>query len=134
MDKKELLYITCINAQSLLCHHEAIEEMLQEDEIDILCICETWLDTTIEDKFINITNFKVVRCDAGRGAGVCMYVRKDLKITVINPDIDKINNVDDVWIQVQHRKFPSIIVGCVYRHPRALAASFSYLADVFKYV
>ena len=63
-----------------------------------------------------------------------MYVRKDLKITVINPDIDKINSVDDVWIQVQHRKFPSIIVGCVYRHPRALAASFSYLADVFKYV
>ena len=33
---------------------------------------------------------------------------------------------------VQYKKFPSFIIGCVYRHPKALAESFTYLSDVFK--
>ncbi len=29
--------------------------------------------------------------------------------------------MEDVWIKVQRKKFPSIIVGCMYRHPKAPA-------------
>ena len=106
--------------------------MLHENNIDILCVCETWLDTGTDDKFVHIRNFNIVRCDAGRGAGVCIYVRGDLKISVIDTGMDKFDNVEDVWLNIQHKKFPSIIIGCVYRHPKALAASFTYLAEVFK--
>ena len=132
MDKKELLYIECINAQSLLCHFETIEEMLREDEIDILCICETWLDSSLESKYIHIPKFNVTRSDAGRGAGVCIYSRESLKIKVLDTGLDKIVNVEDVWLQVQHKKFSSFIVGCVYRHPKALVESFHYISNVFK--
>ena len=132
MDKKELLYIECINAQSLLSHFDAIESLLYERDIDILCICEIWLKTSVDDKFIYIPNFNVVRCDAGRGGGVCIYYRDTLKIKVLDTGIDNIENVEEIWVQVQRKKFPSFILGCIYRHPKAVAASFSHLSDVFK--
>ena len=127
-----MLYIQCINAQSLLCHFDAIEALLNEGNIDILCICETWLENSVDDKFIHIPTFNVTRFDAGRGSGVCIYYRDSLKIKVLETGLDKIENLEDIWIQVQLKMFPSFIVGCIYRHPKALAASFMYLSDVFK--
>ena len=50
---------------------------------------------------------------------MCIYVRDDLNISVIDTGIDKCDNVEDVWLKVQHKKFPSFIIGCVYRHPKA---------------
>ncbi len=35
---------------------------------------------------------------------------------------------------MQCRKLPTIIIGCVDRHPKALAASFDYIRDVFRMV
>ena len=70
--------------------------MLHENNIDILCACETWLDTCIADKFVHIRNFKIVRCDAGRGAGVCIYINDDLDISVIDTGMDKFDRIEDV--------------------------------------
>ena len=106
--------------------------MLNEDHIDILCVCETWLDSSIDDKFIKIPNFNIVRCDAGRGSGVCIYIREGFRFSTIGTSVDKFEGVEDVWIQVQLRKFPSFVIGCVYRHPKALVASFTYLSNVFR--
>ena len=58
-DKKELLFIECINAQSLLCHFDVIEMLLHDRDIDILCICETWLEPSVDSKFIHIPNYIV---------------------------------------------------------------------------
>ena len=106
--------------------------MLYEENIDILCICETWLDSSIDDKLIYIPDFKIVRCDAGRGSGVCIFIRDSLDFSVLTSGIDKFEDVEDIWIQVQLKKFPSFIIGCVYRHPKAIVASFTYLSDVLK--
>ena len=50
-EKKEILTIYCLNAQSLLCHFNVIELMIRELDIDILCICETWFDSSFEGRF-----------------------------------------------------------------------------------
>ena len=130
-NKREPIVIKSLNARSLLCHFDIIDYLLQESNIDILCICETWLDSNVNDKYIKISNFNVVRCDAGRGAGVCIYIRDGLSFTHICTGVDKVEGVEDVWIQVQFRKFPSFIIGCVYRHPKALVESYVYLSTVF---
>ena len=65
---------------------------------------------------------------------MCIIIRQDFKATVINIGIDRAEGVDDIWVQIQYKKFPSFIVGCIYRHPKATVLSFSYLSDVFKYV
>ena len=129
---KELLVIRYLNARSLLCHFNEIELMLYDNDIDILCICETWLHSCIDNKFIKIPNFNVVRFDMGRGGGSCIFICNSFNVKTISLDIDRADGVDDVWIQVQHKKFPSFIIGCVYRHPGAKAPSFYYLSKVFK--
>ena len=113
---------------------DEIEVMLHDEDIDILCVCETWLDSNIGNNFINIPHFSITRYDTGRGGGSCIIVRDSLSVTAININLDKVEGVDDVWLQIQCKKYPSFIVGCIYRHPKAKVPSFSYLSEIFKYM
>ena len=106
--------------------------MLIERNIDILCISETWLTANIPDSFIHISQYNIYRCDKDRGGGVCIYVRENLKVTQINLNIPRTEGIEDLWISVQCRKLPSIIVGCIYRHPHSPNASFEYLLQSFR--
>ena len=116
-------------------HLEEVELLIKERDLDILCISETWLLPVMQDRFINIPNFNVFRCDQGRGGGVCVYVRDTLKTSNINLEIPKNNvKVEDLWITVQCRHLPSIIVGTIYRHPHALSDSYDYILDVFRHI
>ena len=129
---KDKIKIEHINAQSLQGHMEEINLLINDRCINILCISETWLLPSIESKFINIPNFNVFRQDGGRGGGVCMYVEDSFKCSQIHVSVPKQENVDLLWLDIQSNKFPSFIVGTVYRHPHALAESFEYISDVFK--
>ena len=84
--QKQMLSIIHVNAQSLLCNFNEVELLMNNKEIDILCISETWLTSEILDSYIDIQGFNVFRNDKGRGGGVCMYVRDDLNITKFLPE------------------------------------------------
>ena len=43
-------------------------------------------------------------------------------------------SIKDLWITVQCRKLPAIIIGCIYRHPKASATTFDYIQDVFRLI
>ncbi len=47
------------------------------------------------------TQYNVFRCDNGRGAGVCIYVRDDFKSSPIKLDITRPAGIEDVWLNVQ---------------------------------
>lgn len=97
-----------------------------------MCVSETWLSDVIPRDHIIIPNFTVYRCDDGRSGGVCIYVNKQLKSNVIDLSFSKQLGVEDLWVSVQCRMLPTIIIGCIYRHPKAPASSFEYLQDVFR--
>ena len=104
-------------------------------QIDILCISETWLLPNMTDKFINIPQYKVFRQDVGRGGGVCIYVRDYLSATLLPPlNNDRPPGVEVVWCTIQLRKMPSIIVGCMYRHPKATHVTFDYLQETLRLI
>ena len=128
--------IEYVNAQSLLGSLTEISLLMVTRSVDILCISETWLESNVLDKFINIEGFNVFRHDRGRGGGACIYVRDDLEVKVFNIDVHREDDLDieDIWITVQCRKLPSFIVGCIYRHPKAPAHSFNYLLESFRSV
>ncbi len=64
---------------------------------------------------------------------VCVFYVKDcLTAIMINLDFPKQEGVEDVWVTVKCRKLPSIIVGCVYQHPKAPGTSFNYIQEMFK--
>ena len=56
---RNLLTIEHLNAQSLLAHINELELLIIERKIDILCVSETWLDTSVQDTFIHVLNFNV---------------------------------------------------------------------------
>ena len=131
---KNSLTVEHINAQSLMSSLDEVMLLLYERDIDVLCISETWLHSNTPDMYVNIPNYTIYRCDNGRGAGVCIYVNNCLTSSIIKQEIPRQEGVEDVWVQVQCRKMPAIIIGCVYRHPKALAASFVYIEDIFRTV
>ena len=106
--------------------------MLDDRKTDILCVSETWLSDTIPDRYVYIEGFNIFRFDKGRGGGVCAYVRNDLKVSVLKPNTINETMVEDLWLKIQYDKLPSIIIGVMYRHPKAPIDSFEYLSDVFK--
>lgn len=59
---------------TILSHFEESELMNRDKNIEILCISETWLYPEISSSFISIPNFRVYRCDAGRGSVESAYV------------------------------------------------------------
>ena len=131
---RDFVSIFYVNAQSLLGHKYELELFIHEQNIDILCVTETWLHHYIKDALVNIPSYSVYRKDYGKGGGVCLYVKNTLMVTELNLNIDGQEGVEDIWISVQHCKFPSMIVGCIYRHPKANAESFTYIADILKSV
>lgn len=106
--------------------------MLIERKIDVLCISETWLSPQTPDTLITIPNYKIHRHDNGRGSGVCIYAKDTLNPTLIDTTPGKHPGIEDVWIQIQCRKLPSLIIGCMYRHPKAPHTSFDHISDLLK--
>ena len=102
--------------------------------MDILCISETWLIPAIQSKLISIPGYSTYRCDGGRGGGVGIYVKTIFNVTVLSIDTEKCPLVEDIWLVIQSHKFPSFIVGCVYRHPHAPSNSFNYLFNLFSHI
>ena len=121
-----------VNARSLLSCLDEIKFEVHHKQIDILCISETWLDSSIPDRFVDIEEYKVFRCDSGAGGGVCIYVHKNLKAVKLDLKLNDCLGIESYFIKVQERKLPSFIVGCLYRHPSALAESFDYISEVLQ--
>lgn len=63
---------------------------------------------------------------------MCVYVTNELKSTRIDTGITKHEGVDEICVQVQCRKLPSILICCIYRHPKASVTSFDYIEDTLR--
>ncbi len=106
---------------------------MKERQIDVLCVSEMWLFPNIPNQFIDLSQYSVFRCDKGRGGGVCIFVRNDLTATLLpTHTTDRPTGVEDVWITLQLRKLPSVIIGCLYRHSKASFESFDYIQDILR--
>ena len=52
--------------------------LIENEDLDILCISETWLQPNILDDLISIKNYNVFRNDNplnSSGSGACIYVK-----------------------------------------------------------
>ncbi len=88
---------------------------------------ETLLQANTPDGCVEIPNYKIFKCDNGRGAAVCTYVHSVLNSSVINIDVPRSTGVEDVWVKIQCRKWPAVIIGCIYSNPKAFALTLDYV-------
>ena len=128
------IVIKHINAQSLIPKLDKIKLLIENEDLDILCVSETWLQPNILDALISIKNYNIFRNDNplnSRGSEACIYVKniftrkkyENIEITDGGPS----KGFDDVWVSIQASKFKYIIVGAVHKHPNTNADCIAYL-------
>lgn len=132
--KRHRVRVDHINAQSFLAHKDEINLLINERETDILCVSETWLIPEILDEHISIPGYVSYRCDKGRGGGVCVFVKNIFKVTRIEVNIERPTGIEDIWLGVQSNNLPTVVIGCMYRHPKSLSTTFDYIIDILDFV
>ncbi len=99
----------------------------------MFCVRETWLFPNIQNQFIELPKYSVFRSDKIRGGGLCIFVRDYLSATLLpTHTVNRPTGVGDVWITLQLRKLPSVIICCLYRHPKASYESFDYIQNILR--
>ena len=127
------LSIFHLNIQSLNREHlTELKEFTFSHDIDIFAISETWLKSSNTNASIAITGYRVFRLDRkGKpGGGTCIYVRNGLKVRQLK-DLSNISHTEfhQQWIQIQNKKFKSIVICVAYRPPDSPVTFFDeYLA------
>ena len=81
-----LLNCVHINLNSLCNKISFIDNMLHNDNIDILGVSETWLNSDILDAALSVQGYELIRGDSPSGIrkhGVALYIRNGIKYELI---------------------------------------------------
>ena len=118
------LNIAHINIRSLPMHYDELS-YLPLNNIDVLCISETNLNTSHTNDSIKLPNFHSTpvrhdRQDGRTGGGSLIYIKESLAYSTL-PDIDNLfsHNSDSTWIKIKTKSKQHIIIGSIYRPPKA---------------
>ena len=66
----EYLKIATVNAQSILAQFDGFSNYFGDCEFNIVCVCETWLKSSIGSGLVKLHQYNLFRCDrAGRRGG-----------------------------------------------------------------
>lgn len=108
-----------LNIRSINTGFDEFVNYINDYDFDIVAVTETWLNSEIPVTRYAIPGYKFVRQDRchRRGGGVGIYVKYNLKFSLINFDIDT-SNFECVFIQYEINK-KKILVASVYREPNS---------------
>ncbi|XP_020903893.1 uncharacterized protein LOC114574179 [Exaiptasia diaphana] len=101
---------------------DEVRSVVQDENVDLVCVTETWLREHIENNIINISGYNIIRRNRveSQHGGVCIYVRNSIHFTVLDTIMDQ--NFEVLWIKLRPNQLPrgisSIIIGIVY-HPQS---------------
>lgn len=108
------------NARSLASKMGELEALVLEEQIEVVGVAETWLDSS-HDWAVNIQGFTLFRRDRAnrKGGGVCLYVRSDMKASVKEEIVcDDCGDAETLWVEVQgEENTKKILFGVIYRPP-----------------
>ena len=124
--------IAHLNIQSLRYKVDNVRVLLVENNIDILCISESWLESSIGNNEINIDGYNICRLDRiHMHHGGILYYIKDGIVFKETPDLQCID-VEALWIELNLPFSKPILLGTVYRPPDMKAAYIENLDLLFQ--
>ena len=113
------LAIACLNINSLLAHIDDLKIFMVNCKIDILCINETKLDSSVSNSEIYLSGYDVVRLDRnvnGRnGGGVCIYIRSNLNFRIRKDLANK--DLEFLLVEISKPRSKPFLVDTWYRPP-----------------
>ena len=116
------LKIAHINIQSIRFKTDHLHIFLHSNNIDILCVTETWLSADIDDNEIVIDGYYMCRKDRVfmEHGGIAIFIKEGIDY---NDDVNlnDDNNVEALFIEINLPCTKPILLGTVYRQPSSNA-------------
>ena len=118
--KQSKLKCVCMNARSVVNKIKELKLLVEEENVDVVAITETWLNETITDEEMNISGFVLFRRDRNdpikrRGGGVAMYVKNELN-PVYNCELSEDSFSESLWCNIICEN-ENTLLGVCYRAP-----------------
>ena len=118
--------MAAINVRSILPKIEEIRLLLSLTSLDVLTVCETWLDNSVSDTEISVSGYSIVRKDRNRhGGGVLMFLKEGIKFELVS--LSSQDEVEAVFVKICSQS--QFVLGCLYRPPSAQSQYFDVLLD-----
>ena len=92
-----------------------------DSNIDILCLSETFLSSSVQTKEINIQGYNSFRKDrcTKSGGGLLLYISK-LLISIRREDLE-ISDIEVIWIEILNKHQRPLLIAYIYRPPNCHA-------------
>ena len=112
-----LVRIGHLNAQSITNKLDDITILLRDQQLDILCLSETWLWPQISDQLLAFPGYCILRRDrdSRRGGGVAILHRSEMQVQRMQMPAD--GPLETLWVSVSWSGGRPTTVGVVYRPP-----------------
>ena len=122
------LYFVHLNARSLSSNFDLIKCFISNNNIAACTISETWLNSKIPNKLIEIQGYNIIRLDRNqinnetnkykRGGGLLTYLRNDLEnYNIISNITTSDQNLESQWIEIKFQHQKNLIIANCYRPP-----------------
>ena len=105
-----------LNITSLPRHIDELRVWMRDQNLDLLAINETRLDSSIPNESVKIINYQIIRKDRNRfGGGVSIYVRDSLNY--VNKSTIVCDEIEAVCLEINKpNSKPFVVISC-YRPP-----------------
>jgi len=99
-----------------------IDSLVEEKELDIIGISESWAHEDISDSELSIKGFNMFRKDRNianlkRGGGLVLFIKETIKAELVEDTIS--NQSESLWVKIVEDQSNMISVGLCYRRPSA---------------
>ena len=115
--KQKGLNIIHLNIHYLYSKFDELKILLrQQNNLDILCFCETFLNDTFSDAEIQLENNQLFRKDRQtNGGGLVIYVKENLRCS-LREDL-RADPIAALWVEMKHESQKAFLLGYTYRPP-----------------
>ena len=107
------------NPRSVVSKIDEIYEVSRSNNIDLICITESWLTENIPDNCVSLEGFTTYRCDRveRKGGGICAWIKTEIpSAEILRHQCD---DFESLWLKARPAKLPrqisSILVAVIYR-------------------
>ncbi|XP_028413970.1 uncharacterized protein LOC114536830 [Dendronephthya gigantea] len=116
------------NVSNKVCKITLLEHLVHENDYEVICICETWLNKTVLDSEL-LPGFNIFRKDRNGkiGGGVLIAVKEGLQATR-RCDLER-DDAEFVVVQLNKANNSSVILYTYYRPPQSRSDSLKLLNE-----
>ena len=95
--------------------------LLNNQQIHILGLSETRLESRHTDEMLQIPNYSILRRDATKEGetGLAVYIHNSLSRFVVRRSDLESQLVECIWLELKYSQGPPLLIGYVYRNPKA---------------